>query len=102
MNYKYETSDQKKLRAFNAVSALECRGRPSVTMEMVLDELAFDVGEPSARTSDGRQACRGIGDALAHLVADGTLYTKNRGNSYHIPNTPNLSLIHISEPTRPY
>lgn len=84
MNYKYETVDQKKLRAFNAVSALECRGRSSITLEMALDEIAFNIGEPSARTPDGRRACRGIGDALAQLVADGTLYTKNRGNSYHI------------------
>ena len=83
MNYKYETSDQKKLRAFNAISALECRGRPSITLEMALDEIAFNIGEPSARTPDGRRACRGIGDALAQLVADGTLYTKNHGNSYH-------------------
>ena len=83
MNYRYETSDQKKLRALNAVTASECRGCQSITLEMVLDELSFDAGEPSARTQVGRRVCRGIGDALAQLVADGTLRTRNKGNSYH-------------------
>lgn len=84
MSRKYRTMTQRKMEVFQAVSAMKLRGCPSVTVAMIMDEIAFDHGLQSAKCSDGRSLCRGLGRLLMELIRDGDLYTTNDGHSIHI------------------
>ena len=79
-------------------------GIVSGTISSVLSAVLLAVGGPMLPAGAGPQpeAPTHLGPPTAQAPASFTVAPPVLISTHPDPNTPNLSLIHISEPTRPY
>ena len=80
---KYEFPAHTRNRVLDVIEQMEKRGCPSISLEMIADEMAFMAGFNSARQQNSRDCYKGLGEALNWLVADKLVFTSNKGNSFH-------------------